>query len=240
VEPHTQTGALLESLVRKALYGFSMIPEEGGVAVALSGGKDSLTLLHLLAKIRGRGFRPYPLVAIHVSGAFSCGAGVQLPFLQATCDRLEVPLIVREAHQSLETLECYSCSRTRRKLLFDAAKEHGCSTLAFGHHRDDSIQTLLMNLLHKAEFAANLPVVPMHRYGITIIRPLLLCAEKEIRLFAQQMGYARVTCQCPVGANSRRRQVEVLLQQIEEIYPHARENLAKAALRDGSDKATRV
>jgi tRNA 2-thiocytidine biosynthesis protein TtcA len=236
----SQTGAQLESQVRKALHDFEMIPEEGGVALALSGGKDSLTLLHLLSRVRGRGFRPFPLVAIHVSGAFTCGAGVQLSFLEKTCQSLDVPLVVRQTHQSLDTLECYSCSRTRRRLLFDAAKEHGCHTLAFGHHRDDSVQTLLMNLLHKGEFAANLPLVPMHRYGVTIIRPLLLSAETDIRTFAQQMGYARITCQCPVGANSRRKQVELLLQQMEELYPHARDNLARAALRDGSDKATRV
>lgn len=240
MEPLSQTGARLESQMRKALYEYEMIPKEGGLAVALSGGKDSLTMLHLLARVRGRGFRDFPLVAIHVAGAYTCGAGVNLPFLERICQSLKVPLIVRETHQTLDSLECYSCSRTRRKLLFDAALEHGCCRLAFGHHRDDSAQTLLLNLLHKGEFAANLPVVPMHRYGVTILRPLLLAAESDIRVFAQQMGYSRITCQCPVGAVSMRRKVEELLQQVEELFPHARENLARAGLREGSDKAMRI
>jgi tRNA 2-thiocytidine biosynthesis protein TtcA len=237
VAERSKLGAKLESLMRKALYTYEMIPSEGGVAVALSGGKDSLTLLHLLASVRGRGFPSFPMVAIHVSGAFTCGAGVNQEFLRRTCDSLEIPLIVREATQSLDTLECYSCSRNRRSLLFSAALEARCPVIAFGHHRDDSIQTLLMNLLHKGEFAANLPVVPMHRYGVTIIRPLLLTAESDIRQFAQQHGFARITCQCPVGAQSQRRKSEELLQALEEHFPYARENLARAGLLYGSDKA---
>jgi tRNA 2-thiocytidine biosynthesis protein TtcA len=228
-------GRRLESACRKALYDFHMI--DGPVAIALSGGKDSLTLLHLLHKIRGHGFPLFDLHAIHVGGEFSCGAGVDNAYLKALCNSLDINYTECTSTQTLDSLECYSCSRERRKLIFDAAKSQGVTTIAFGHHRDDSVETLLLNLLHKAEFAANLPNLTMHTYGVRIIRPLIYLAEEDIRRFAIQQGFARITCQCPVGARSRRRQVKELLHQVEELFPNARANLARAGLLYGSDKA---
>lgn len=237
--PWTGIGKKLESTCRRALFDFQMLEKFSKVGVALSGGKDSLGLLFLLKAISGRGFPDLQLHALHVSGEFSCGAGVNLAYLRAICDRLEVPLIIRESTQKLETLECYTCSRERRRLLFDAAKSVGVDTIAFGHHRDDSVQTLLMNLLHKGEFAGNLPKVRMYEFDVTIIRPLIYVKEEEMRTFAQQHGFARITCRCPVGQNSMRKQVETLLQEVSELFPHARENLSQAILKYGSDKAGR-
>ena len=227
----------LESAFRKALFDFKMVEGVSKLAIALSGGKDSLTLLHLLKAVSGRGFPELDLYAIHVNGQFSCGAGVDASFLQKTCDELKVPLISCTSHQKLETLQCYSCSRERRRLIFNAAKEVGATTIAFGHHRDDHVQTLLMNLLHKAEFAGNLPKIFMKDYGVTLIRPLIYITEQEIRTFAKQQGFARVMCRCPVGQNSMRRQTERLVQEIEHLFPNARENIAKAGLIYGSQKA---
>jgi tRNA 2-thiocytidine biosynthesis protein TtcA len=226
-----------ESAVRKALITFSLLPEDGNVAIALSGGKDSLTLLHMLKKISGRGFPPLNLTAIHVNGEFSCGAGVDLPYLEKICQDLEVPLLVRESTLSRDKLSCYPCSRIRRTLIFDAAKSVGATTVAFGHHRDDNAQTVLLNLFHKGEFAGNLPKLHMVDYGITIIRPLILLSEAEIRSFAQKEGFARITCQCPVGARSMRKKVEELLGELEQLFPHVRENISRAGLIYGSDKA---
>ena len=234
--PWTTLGKELESLCRKALFDFSML-DGGKVAISLSGGKDSLSLLFLLHAIRGRGFPPFDLVAIHVDGEFSCGAGLDSGFLQGVCQEMDVPLITRESTKKREELECYSCSRERRKLIFTAAKEQGATLIAFGHHRDDSAQTLLLNLLHKAEFAANLPKLKMHHYGITIIRPLIYIGEDQLREFARHYGFLRISCQCPVGQDSKRKQADRLIKQMEEIFPHARTNLAKAGLLYGSDKA---
>jgi tRNA 2-thiocytidine biosynthesis protein TtcA len=227
----------IESLVRKAVYTFDMIASDEPLVVALSGGKDSLTLLHVLHRIAGRGLPAYKLHAVHVSGAFSCGAGIDENYLRSICNDLEVPLHVRHAEQSLETLECYSCSRQRRRILFDAAKELGSSTVAFGHHRDDHIQTLLMNLLHKGEFAGNLAKVPMVKYGITIIRPLLFVTEEEIINYARQHQFLRAMCRCPVGQNSLRKRTAQLLAEIEATFPNARGNLARAGWEQGSEGA---
>ena len=236
--PWTALGKELESCVRKAIFDFSLIDASTKkVAIALSGGKDSLGLLFLLHALRGRGFPNFDLYAIHVGGEFSCGAGIGEQFLQTICRALDIPFIPCYSTQKREDLECYRCSRERRKLIFDAAKNVGATTIAFGHHRDDSAQTLLLNLFHKAEFAANLPKVPMHDYGITIIRPLIYIAENSLREFAKQYGFARITCQCPVGQNSKRKVVDQLLQEIEIHFPHVRSNLARAGILYGSDKA---
>jgi tRNA 2-thiocytidine biosynthesis protein TtcA len=236
--PWNALGKELESSLRKAIYDFELL-EEGveRVAIALSGGKDSLSLLFLLHALRGRGFPLFELFAIHVDGEFSCGAGVGTSFLRNICEELKVPFLTRTSHRKLEELECYSCSRERRKLLFEAAKEVGATTIAFGHHRDDSAQTLLLNLLHKAEFAANLPKVKMERYGVTIIRPLIYVGEASLKTFSEQYGFARISCQCPVGQNSKRKTVEILIRQMEAHFPHARNHLAKAGLLYGSQKA---
>jgi tRNA(Ile)-lysidine synthase TilS/MesJ len=229
----------LESTVRKALFDFEMLKDVSKIAIALSGGKDSLTMLHMLKAVSGRGFPELDLYAIHVQGEFSCGAGVNTNYIKGICDSLNVPLIIRESTQKLETLECYNCSRERRRLLFDAAKSCGATTIAFGHTQDDNAQTILMNLLHKAEFAGNLPKLHMYDYGITIIRPLIYVRESDIRNFATQQGFMRIMCRCPVGQNSMRKQTEDLLLQIEALYPNARENIAKAGLVYGSNKASR-
>lgn len=236
--PWSGLGKKIESAVRKALYDYKMLEEKTPLAIALSGGKDSLTLLYMLKAIIGRGFSSVPLHAIHVSGAYTCGAGISINNLRSTCEQLGVNFIVRETTQQLDDLECYSCSRRRRTLLFEAAKEVGASTIAFGHHRDDHVQTVLMNLLHKGEFAGNLPKITMHDYGVTIIRPLIYISEQEIKTFAKQHNFLRITCQCPVGQNSMRKQVDQLLVDIETLYPNARANIASAGLRYGSDKAS--
>jgi tRNA 2-thiocytidine biosynthesis protein TtcA len=235
--PWTKLGRRLESLCRKALYEFELLKGVKKIAIALSGGKDSLTLLYLLKAISGRGFPEMDIYAIHVGGAFSCGAGVSEGFLKGICEELDVPFLTCVSKQQREFLECYSCSRERRTLIFEAAKSVGATTIAFGHHRDDSIQTLLMNLLHKGEFAAMLPKVHMHDYEVTIIRPLIFMAEEEIKEFANMYGFTRVVCQCPIGQNSMRKQSRDLISEMEKKFPHAKENLSLASLLYGSQKA---
>jgi tRNA(Ile)-lysidine synthase TilS/MesJ len=233
--PWTRLGKKLESMCRKAVYEFKLLEGVGKLGIALSGGKDSLTLLYLLKAIAGRGVPGLELHAIHVGGAFSCGAGVSEGFLRGICRELGVSFVSCEAKN--EKLECYSCSRQRRALIFSAAKNAGCDVVAFGHHRDDSVQTLLMNLLHKGEFAAMLPKVPMHDYGVTIIRPLIYISEEEIREFAKLYGFSRITCQCPVGQNSMRKKTKDLIAEVEKQFPNARVNLSDASMKYGSQKA---
>lgn len=235
--PWTGVGRKIESAMRKALYDYLMVEGPEDIAVALSGGKDSLTLLFMLHAVSGRGFPPFKIHAIHVDGEFSCGSGVDAGYLKEICRQLGVNFITRSSTQKRETLECYSCSRERRSLIFNEAKEAGASTIAFGHHRDDNVETLLMNLLHKGEFAGNLPKLRMQDYGVTLIRPLIYVSEHEIIEFAKLEGFIRAMCKCPVGQNSMRQKSGELLDEMEILFPNARENIATAIKLYGSQKA---
>jgi tRNA 2-thiocytidine biosynthesis protein TtcA len=237
--PWSQLGRQLESQIRKAIYEFDLIPKEGHlkVAIALSGGKDSLALLFFLHALSARGLAKLDLCAIHVHGAYSCGAGVSLNYLKAICQNLSISFVVKESNQSADDLECYSCSRERRKLLFDAAKDFGANLVAFGHHLDDNAQTLMLNMLHKAVPAGMLPKVPMIHYGVTIIRPMILCREADIIQFAEQYGFRRITCQCPVGQHSKRKRVQEWLNEITRDFPNAASNLSDVSLKWGDQSA---
>ena len=235
--PWTGLGRKLESLCRKALYEYKLLEGIDKLAIALSGGKDSLSLLFLLKAILGKGFPPIQLHAIHIGGAFSCGAGISSLFLKGICEKLDVPLTIVNVDQDINTLQCYSCSRNRRKILFEIAKSVQATTIAFGHHRDDSVETLFMNLMHKAEFAAMLPKVPMYDYGVTIIRPLIYVPEESLIQFAKFYEFSRVVCQCPVGQKSMRKTVKNILKDIQEKFPNATDNLATVSRTYGSQKA---
>jgi tRNA(Ile)-lysidine synthase TilS/MesJ len=235
--PWTTLGKRLESMVRKALFEFDLIQGQKKIGIALSGGKDSLTLLYLLHAISGRGFDPFEITCFHVGGEYSCGAKISESFLSNICKQLGVKLVYLQSTQKLETLQCYRCSRERRSLIFSAAKNEGIEVVAFGHHRDDSIETLLLNLFHKGEFAANLPKVPMKDYGVTIIRPLIFLTKEEIKAFSSMYGYYRITCECPVGQTSKRNDVSSILSQLEVHFPNIKNNLAIASLEYGSKKA---
>lgn len=233
----TKVGRTIESATRKALLEYDLVPENGRIAIALSGGKDSMTLALMLAAISGKGFAKFSLHAFHVAGAFSCGAGIDQGYLRQFCEDLGMPLTVLHTEQDLATLECYSCSRTRRKLLFDAAKSEGYHAMAFGHHADDNAQTILMNLLHKGEFAGNLPKLLMHKYEMTILRPLIYVREEQVIEFSKVQGFARIMCRCPVGQTSVRKTTKDLIAELERTFPNAGANLARASLLYGSQKA---
>lgn len=237
--PWTKLGRKLESMLRKAIFEYDLLSQVSNLGVALSGGKDSLTLLYLLSAIRGKGFQNFKITAIHVTGDFSCGASISQKMLNSICHELDVELKIIEQKKSSGKISCYPCSRERRRLLFNCAKESNIDTIAFGHHRDDSIQTLLMNLLHKGEFAANLAKVYMQHYQMTLIRPLIYISEDEIIRFAQAQGFNRIVCKCPIGQNSMRKKTDHILNYLEKTFPEARSNLALASRIYGSDKANR-
>lgn len=230
-KPWTGVGKQIESCVRKALYDFEMVPKDGKIAVALSGGKDSLTLLCMLKAISGKGFKELDLRAIHVGGEFSCGAGVNQKFLNTVCTELGIPLTVLESKQKLETLECYGCSRERRGLIFSEAKRWGCRTVAFGHTQDDQAQTVLMNLAQKGCFEGFAPKLEMVKYEVEIVRPLIYVSEEKIKSFAKQQHFLRICCQCPVGQQSMRKKFERIIENLSELVPEVRANLSRAALR---------
>lgn len=236
--PWKTCGKKLESLTRKALYQFRMLDKVDNIALALSGGKDSLSLLFMLHAISGKGFPHFKIHAINISGKFSCGAQINNSYLSAICSSLNISYNSIPSPYDSNNPECYSCSRVRRRLLFQTAKNLNCNTIAFGHHKDDLAQTTLMNLLHKGEFAGMLPNIHMIRFNINTIRPLIFVPEDLILTFAKEYNFARIACRCPVV--SLRKKTKETLNQLSHIFPNATNNLAHAALLYGSKKAEKI
>lgn len=234
----SNTGKRIESAVRKALYRFEMLSEHKRIVIALSGGKDSLSLMLMLAAIRGKGFPYVDLHAVHVGGKFSCGSEIHKSFLKNICDKLDISFSSIDSPYSPDVPECYSCSRFRRRILFKAAEDLDASAVAFGHHKNDSIQTTLMNLFHKGEFAGLPPVIHMHRFNVTILRPLIFVEENDIKKFARENGFLRTTCRCPVV--SLRSKTITLIEDLKTIFPQIENNIFLTSLKQGSNKSLSI
>ncbi|HEU63892.1 MAG: tRNA 2-thiocytidine biosynthesis protein TtcA [Candidatus Anoxychlamydiales bacterium] len=235
--PFIGKGKKIESMVRKAIFDFSLLCEVKSLAVALSGGKDSICLLFMLKAILGNGFKKVKLSAIHIDGDFSCGASFEKKFLKNLCDEIDVKIYFKEQKNTLKNFNCYTCSRQRRKLIFDIAKENDIDTIAFGHHRDDNIETLLLNLFHIGDFEAMQPKIKFQKFDKTIIRPLIYVSEKDIITFAKQNEILKTFCKCPMGQKSKRNDVKKIILNIENNFPNIKSNLSKASFLYGSKKA---
>ncbi|KPK31837.1 MAG: hypothetical protein AMS24_05405 [Chlamydiae bacterium SM23_39] len=219
----------IEKKVRKALYEFNMLDNINSLLIALSGGKDSLTLLFMLNTIIGRGFPKIKLYAIHVEENFSENI-YNKKLLKKICDNLKIDLIFQKAPIK-KKLECYSCARERRKLIFKTAKNLNIKNIAFGHHKDDIIQTLLLNLFQKGCFEAMNPTIYMYNYDITIIRPLIFTSEKEILKFATHNKLQTTKCNCLYENISKRKMIDNLLNMIEKKFPLVKDKLFKSILK---------
>lgn len=218
----------LASRIRKAILQYTMLRPDEKIGIALSGGKDSMTLMAMLHHMQGRGIPNYTLHAFYVAGENNCGPAVSQAHVQRATKALAIPLTILKSRTT--PLACYPCARARRYALFAGCKAHNITTLAFGHHHDDHAQTVWMNLLHKGKVEGMDPKVHMFRFGITLIRPLIYVKEAQIRAYAQAQGFARLQCQCPVGQKSQRKRTQNLLSTLAQDYPQITTMLAKAGL----------
>ena len=226
----------LESQCRKAIYQYGMFEKTDSIIIAFSGGKDSLALVQLLSKINGRGVPQVKLYAVHVENVFSPKENRKI--LQNFCNTYNVELFFAKSNITEKDLNCYACARERRKILFNFAKELNAQKIAFGHHREDNIETLLLNLFQKGEFAGMLPSVYMYRYDITIIRPLYFIKEKDLMSNTSLLqNNFRGKNNCPKEPISHRKKIKNLIRDIENTFPKVRSNLALGSIVYGSKKA---
>ena len=181
-----------EKTVGRAINSYSLIKENDRVALALSGGKDSLVMVETVASRRKRLPIKYDVVAVHIH-IKNIGYETDLDFLNNFCDELNVPLHIIETEADLNRDKnksiCFICSWLRRKELFDYVKKNQCNKLAFGHHRDDAIETLLMNMISNSSISSMPPSLSMFGGEFDLIRPLILLAEEEIREYAKLRDY---------------------------------------------------
>ncbi len=218
----------IEKSLGRAIHRYSLIKDKDRVAVALSGGKDSLVMLETLANRRKRLPINYEVTAVHVH-VKNIGYETDLNFINRFCDDLNVPLHVIETEADLEKYTgkamCYICSSLRRKELFDYVKKEKCNKLAFGHHRDDVIETLLMNMISNSSISAMPPSLSMFDGEFDLIRPLILLSEDEIQEYARLRNYPQQVKRCPHGDDTRRAEAKRLLIEMVKIDKNARQNI---------------
>lgn len=214
--------------VGKAIQKYHLIEEGDRILVGLSGGKDSMVLLETLA---GRlKFHPvkYELAAIHVS-LKSQPYSVDLEYLKSFAQSLEVRFIHKIIDVDLFDREnnnpCFICSWNRRKALFEAAQESGFNKLSLGHHLDDAIETLLMNMAFQASISSMPPLLKMFEGKLSVIRPLMLLTENEIKEFAAIRRFKSEIKLCRFEKESKRKDIKNLIFQLVELYPNARTNI---------------
>lgn len=219
----------------KACADYGLIADGDHILVGLSGGKDSLALVELLGQ-RAQIYKPrFRVTALHVRVKERAYES-DLSYLQSFCDAAQVPFIVRDVEieargerlEAKETNPCFLCSWYRRKTLFNAAQELGCNKIAFGHHRDDLLETLLMNLIYQGAVATMPPILQLDKMPIQIIRPLCLIDEADLIAHAQEKGYQKQPHLCPFEHVSSREKVKGLLAQIKALHPEAADTMYAA------------
>jgi len=227
-------GYWLIKRINKANRDFDLIADGDRIAVAVSGGKDSLTLLELLHGRRRSVPAKYGLVPVHIVSDWRCTDFDHRAWLEQHFQSLGLEYAFREITimgDAEAEPGCFWCAWNRRKALFQTAHELGCNKVAFGHHADDIAQTTLLNLFYQGRLETMEPKVEFFDGVITVIRPLAYVPEKEIVRFAQVAGFPLETATCPHAATSRRTRMAQILRQIEADCPRARVNLFRAVRR---------
>lgn len=212
----------------KGVVEYGLIADGDRILVGLSGGKDSMALLELLAR-RARIYKPrFSVVAVHVVMT-NIPYQSDVDYLRAFAQELGVPFVVYETGFDASTdsrkSPCFLCSWNRRKALFTVAKEQGCNKIALGHHMDDILETLLMNLTFQGAFSTMPPRLVMKKFDMTIIRPMCLVHEADLLELATLRGYRPQVKNCPYEHESHRSSMKGVLKQLEAMNPEARYSL---------------
>lgn len=212
--------------VGRAIGDFSMIKDRDRILVALSGGKDSWTLLHMLQEMKLRAPVSFSLVAVTVHPGFP---GFHTESIEAYLKQhaIEHRIVSAPVHEMmLENLEpddtpCPLCARIKRGVLYTQARELGCGKIALGHHRDDFIETLLLNLFYNGRIKAMSPFLRADDGRTIVIRPLVYVPEEEIIRFASAAGFPVTCCACPACGDEdlKRQRMKRLLADMERKHP---------------------
>ena len=208
------------SYVRRAVDDYKMINDKDRVAVGVSAGKDSLTLLCALAELRRFYPNKFQLVAITVDMGFD---GADFSDIQRMCDELSVEYHIVPTQISKiifdvrkEKNPCSLCAKMRRGALYNYAKELGCTSVALGHHFDDVVETFMLNLFYEGRIGCFQPVTYLSNTDITLIRPMIYMPEKDVRYFSSKNALPVVKSPCPADGNTEREEMKNLLHSLEK------------------------
>jgi tRNA 2-thiocytidine biosynthesis protein TtcA len=222
----------MKRLMGKALHSRNMIQDGDHVLVAVSGGKDSLSLLWLLRERLARVPIQYRITAVHVDPGFGANSAdrMQAFFSGQGFESRVVKGDFGPLAHSPENREnpCFLCSRMRRKVLFETARDLGCNKIAFGHHKDDVIETFFLNVFYGASVSTMKPVQEFFGGKLFVIRPLFMIESDLIRRYFRFMGWQEVDLGCPTAGSSKREEIKALLKQIYRGNKKVRGNIFHA------------
>ncbi|MCU4162534.1 tRNA lysidine(34) synthetase [Carboxylicivirga caseinilyticus] len=218
----------IRQTVGKAINQYNMISADDQIMVAVSGGKDSLALLEILSSRRKALPIHYHLHAAHVITE-DVPYQIDVEWLKEFCDGLDVTLHLIYTKANLETAgnkkPCFACSRNRRKELFQLTNELGIKKLAFGHHLDDAVETLVMNMAQHANISSIPAQLDMFDGKIKVIRPLIFLTNNEMKHYADILGFPSLKRECPYEDHTIRYKARAIVEQMTEMNPKARINL---------------
>lgn len=228
------------SYTRRALEDYEMIRPNDKVAVGVSAGKDSLTLLCAMAELRRFYPVPFEVCAITVDMGFA--AGMDLDPIRRLCEELgvsytvvptEISKIVFDIRQ--EPNPCSLCAKMRRGALHNAARELGCNVVALGHHFDDAVETFMLNLFYEGRIGCFSPVSYLSRTQLRLIRPMIYLPEKDIRYFAQKAELPVIKSPCPTDGNTEREAMKQMLAKLDREHKGLRYRIFGAIQRGEID-----
>lgn len=224
----------LLSLTRKAVDEFHMIQPGDKIAVGISGGKDSLAMLYALSGLRRFYPNPFTLEAITVSLGYK---EFNLGPIKALCDELAVPYTVVDTEigriifeERKEENPCSLCAKMRKGAFNEKAKELGCNKIAYAHHKDDVVETLLMSLILEGRIHTFSPVTYLDRMDLTLIRPMLYVEEADVKGFMNKYLLPVVKNPCPADGYTQREYAKELVAQLNREHPGARDRMFTAIL----------
>lgn len=220
------------SYVRRAVDDYNMIEEGDRIAVGVSGGKDSLTLLAALVDLKMFYPKSYEVCAIVIDMGFE---GTDFSPIESFCKALGVELKIVRTHISSIIFEtrkeknpCSLCARMRRGTLHDAVLELGCNKLALGHHYDDVLETFMLNLFNEGRLGTFSPVTYLDRKKLTMIRPLIYAPEKDIRYFVSKTPLPVVKSLCPADGATKREEMKQFIKKLDRENKGLKHRIFKA------------
>ena len=227
------------SHMRKAIEDYHMIEENDKIAICLSGGKDSITMLHAFKALQRFYPKKFDIIAISINPGFKF---FFFFFLQNICDKLEIPLFIENSHAQeivfdirKEKNPCSLCANLRRGIINSIAVKEGCNKIALGHNEDDVLETFLLNLFYTGSIGTFSPVSYMDRTGITLIRPLIYTPEKETKRFVKKNNLTVMPKVCPMDGTSKREDMKQMIFSLQKNIPMIRANLFGAIKRNLPD-----
>ncbi|MGN1171198.1 MAG: tRNA 2-thiocytidine biosynthesis TtcA family protein [Lachnospiraceae bacterium] len=220
------------SHVRKAVDDYHMIEEGDHIAIGISGGKDSLTLLHALHGLKRFYPKHFEIHAVTVDLGFD---NLKLDAIRSLCEELQVPYTIVKTdigkiifEDRKETNPCSLCAKMRKGALNNAIKAAGCNKVAYAHHKDDVVETMLLSLIFEGRFHTFSPVTYLDRMELTVIRPLIYMNEADVIGFVNKYHVPVVKSPCPADGHTKREYAGNLLRQLTRENPGVKDRMFTA------------